>query len=281
MEITELLEIAADIRNVLEEERLKRKLTFEEENHKYTIYDPTLEESIDTLPSVSKVLENWYEPFDAINKSIKMCDGDERLAEELRNKWEKKGVKSSGLGSYVHYKLEQYIWSIFDIEKDLRKPEYDLSGDDLILAQKMIKNGVNMTHEVLSHNFVPLDTEVVMGSTELGYFGQCDNIWLGEHKGKLVLSMSDHKTNEEKNFIPKPYNKFMKPPFENKRDTVLSKYEIQQPLYAQLFIDMLKNTKYKDLRFKGFRIWHLRTPRVYKINIKDYNKIKKLYPIVC
>ena len=49
----------------------------------------------------------------------------------------------------------------------------------------------------------------------------------------------------------------MLPPFEDYMDTALSHYMIQLPLYVRLFIDMLKGTKYENIKVLGGIIVHL------------------------
>lgn len=280
MGIKELLEIADDIRNELEKERVNRQLSFVEETHKYGIYDPINESIIHDMPSVSTLLKNWYTPFDAESKALSKSKGDEEEAKKLIESWQKMGTDASSMGSYAHYKLEQYVWNLYDIDIETRKPFYDMDDEGMSLAQEMLNNGINLIHKIISNGFVPLDTECVMGSIDLGYFGQCDNLWLGYHKGKLVFLMTDYKTNKSKNFEEAFYNKPMLPPFEKMLDTDLNKYCVQQPLYAQLFTDMLKNTKYKDIPFVGFRILHLRDGgKSIKIPKWVYDETKKLYPI--
>ena len=279
MRLDELLDIASDIRFVLSESRKTRGLTFEEESHKYSILDASGNEVSD-LPSVSTLLKNWCTPFDTVSKSLEMCNNNEILAEQLRNEWELKGTHASSIGSYVHYKLEQYLWNAFDIEMETRKPIYNLDQYQLNEALSMVETGVNLINTIIGHGFVPIETECVMGSLPLGYFGQADNIWLGHMKKSLVLLMTDHKTNQSKNFKNKPYNKPMHTPFESLLDTDLSKYYIQQPLYAQLFKDMLAGSKYENLDFIGFRIIHVRDGgEIIKIPNWVYNEVKKIYPL--
>jgi len=277
---TELLGVAADIRHVMDLERDNRQLTFVEELHKYCLYDPINEKLVDNMPSVSSLLYNWCDKFDAERMSMIMCNQDEHKAAELRAEWEEKGRVASNVGSYAHYKLEQYVWSLFDIDKQTRKPEYTLSEDDFKEGLMMLENGIVMIGNIIKAGFVPLDTECIMGSIELGYFGQCDNLWLGFFKNQLVFLMTDYKTNLSKNFEVRHFNKPMNVPFGKLYDTELSKYFLQQPLYAQLFKDMLKNTKYKDVPFIGFRVLHLREDgQSHKIPMWVYEEIKKIYPI--
>lgn len=277
----ELLNLAQEIRETIDEERINRKLFFVEKSHKYSIYDPVSEEMVSSMPSVSTLLHKFHEPFDGLAKSIQMMDGDVKMAEELRLEWKQKGIDASGMGSYAHYKLEQYIWALFDIDKNVRKPYYSLKEDDMKMAQKMLKTGVDLIHKIVENNFVPIDTECIMGSIDLGYFGQCDNLWLGEHKNNIVFLMTDYKTNQTKNFEEQHYNIPMREPFTDLIDTDLSKYYIQQPLYAQLFKDMLKNTPYKDISFIGFRILHLRDGGTsFKIPKWVYTEVEKMYPLI-
>lgn len=276
----ELLNLAEDIRKTLQDVRNKKQLSFVEKTHKYSIYDPVSESIVSHLPSVSTLLKKFHEPFDSFAVSIRMMDGDEDKAEELRDQWTKMGADASSIGSYAHYKLEQYVWNLYDIPIETRKPYYNLNDEEMLLAQEMLNSGVNMVHTITSRGFVPLDTETIMGSIELGYFGQCDNLWLGVHKGKLCFLMTDYKTNKTKNFEEQPYNGQMYEPFQTLKDTALSKYFIQQPLYAQLLKDMLKDTPYKDIPFVGFRIIHLRDGgKMIKIPLWVYDEVKKLYPI--
>lgn len=280
MNINELLDLAQDIRDSLEQERKNRRLEFVEKSHKYSIYDPINERMTSNLPSVSTLIKQFSEPFDSLSKSLEKTGGDVKLAEELRAEWRAMGDLASSIGSYAHFKLEQYVWNLFDVSMDLRKPDYNLDHEGLLEAQDMLRNGVKLVHKIVENGFVPLETECVMGSIELGYFGQCDNLWLGIHKNRIVILMSDYKTNFTKNFEVRPWNEPMKKPFENLMDTELSKYFIQQPLYAQLLNDMLKNTIYKDIPIVGFRILHLRDGgKSIKIPYDVYKKVQNLYPI--
>lgn len=280
MDTNELLELAQKIRQSLQQVRNDRKLSFVEESHKYSIYDPSVNEIISDLPSVSTLITQYSVPFDAINKSLEKTKGNEELAVKLRLEWANKGEIASSIGSYAHYKLEQYVWNLFDIDMDLRKPVYNLIDQDLKDAQEMLKNGVGLVHNIVENGFVPLETECVMGSIDLGYFGQCDNLWLGYHKGKVVILSSDYKTNLSKNFEVRPWNVPMFSPFEQLLDTTLSEYYLQQPLYAQLLSDMLSDTEYGDIPIIGFRILHLRDGGLsIKIPMWVHDEVKKLYPL--
>jgi hypothetical protein len=98
-----------------------------------------------------------------------------------------------------------------------------------------------------------IDTEMVLGSPELGYTGTPDKLWVMENKEKtgIVLFMTDYKTNKPKNFVSNRYTKKMKTPFHFLDDTALSHYYVQLPLYGKLMMNMLKGTKYENIKFVG------------------------------
>ncbi len=60
-----------------------------------------------------------------------------------------------------------------------------------------------------------------------------------------------HNTNKPKNFETQWYTKQMLKPFEKYPDTQLSHYYIQLPLYARLFLSMLKDSEFNNLKFLG------------------------------
>jgi hypothetical protein len=80
--------------------------------------------------------------------------------------------------------------------------------------------------------------------------------------GKSLLVT--HNTNKPKNFEVHSYTEAMLPPFEDEMDTSLGHYKIQLPLYARLILDMLKGTKYEDIKLFGCIIVHLSAEGVYK-----------------
>ena len=53
-------------------------------------------------------------------------------------------------------------------------------------------------------------------------------------------------------------------PFEDYMDTALSHYMIQLPLYGRLILDMLKGTKFENIKLDGCIIVHLTSDGKYK-----------------
>jgi hypothetical protein len=80
--------------------------------------------------------------------------------------------------------------------------------------------------------------------------------------GKSLLVT--HNTNKAKNFEVHSYTTPMLPPFEDQMDTALGHYKIQLPLYGRLILDMLKGTKFEDLKFLGAIIVHVTADRTFR-----------------
>ena len=76
-----LHEIRLEINDALEKKRNELKLTFVEEKHIYFMKD--LDGKVKkNFPSVSKLIKNFYKPFDSEGLSFKMAKGD--LQEQKR-----------------------------------------------------------------------------------------------------------------------------------------------------------------------------------------------------
>ena len=122
----------------------------------------------------------------------------------------------------------------------------------------MIDAGHNFIRQMHRRGAVLLDTEMVLGSSDLEYTGQPDKMWIMFDKnGDLGVVISDWKTNKPKNFQVHAYTEPMLAPFTDYMDTALSHYMIQLPLYIRLFLDMLKGTKYENIKVLGGIIVHL------------------------
>jgi hypothetical protein len=117
----------------------------------------------------------------------------------------------------------------------------------------MIQGGIKFLNLMKERGAVLIDTEVVLGSADLGYVGQADKIWLIENKNKdgFGVVVSDYKSNKPKNFVSNSFTKKMKFPFMFLDDTALGHYSVQLPLYGKLFLKMLEGTKYENLKLYG------------------------------
>tara|TARA_R110000796_G_scaffold18980_3_gene57163 strand:- start:6105 stop:8075 length:1971 start_codon:yes stop_codon:yes gene_type:complete len=98
--------------------------------------------------------------------------------------------------------------------------------------------------------------------------------------GKTLLVT--HNTNKIKNFEVQHYTTPMLPPFENEMDTALTHYKVQLPLYARLILDMLKGTKYENIKLFGCIIVHLTsvgTFEEYRVPSYFINKVMTMDPL--
>lgn len=283
----DLHKIAEEIRNTLEEKRKELELTFIEEDHIYYMKD--INGKIrSNFPSVSKVLKKFYVPFDADTKALQMSNGDEYEADILLEKWKKAGDYSTNLGSRVHYELEFDLIGRYNNYKEIRQPIFECDETQIDKSDRMISGGKEFINLMISRGAVLLDTEIVLGDPELEYTGQPDKVWLMMNKTKddFGIVVTDWKTNQPKNFLVQPYTGWMSSPFDGYRDTALTHYFIQLPLYAKLMIKMLQNTKFKDVKLLGCVVTHLKedgtfdeykvpseiSQGVMQMNIKQYLK---------
>jgi hypothetical protein len=253
----ELNAIALEIREIISKRQKEISLSFVEDTHTY--YIKNLDgEIVTSFPSVSTVITQFYTPFDAISKSYDMCDGDLMEQDKLLSEWQGTADYANNRGSRVHYLLETDLLKIYGSYKDVRKPIFECDEEQITTGNAMIDAGHKFIALMHRRGAVLLDTEMVLGSPDLGYTGQPDKVWLMMDKdGNLGFVITDWKTNKPKNFEIQPYTEPMLQPFDSMMDTALAHYKIQLPLYGRLLLDMLKGTKYENLKFFGCVIVHL------------------------
>jgi hypothetical protein len=283
----DLNEIAQEIRDALEVRRKEMELTFIEEDHIYYMkdVDGTIRSN---FPSVSKVIKNFYIPFDAETKSLQMAKGDLTRQQELLEQWKASGDYSTNMGSRVHYLLETETIARYGEYKQVREPIFNCDESQIIKSDSMIGAGNKFLDLMIERNAVLLDTEMVLGDPELGYTGQPDKMWLMMNKAQdgFGIVVTDWKTNQPKNFKIQPYTGKMLHPFENYYDTSLTHYYIQLPLYGKLLLKMLQGTKFDttkllgcvvvllkdDGTFEEFKVPMEVTQSILQMNIKQYMK---------
>ena len=254
-----LNDIAKEIREIISQKQTELGLTFEEENHIYTMNGRT------DYPSVSKVLKKFYTEFATEEIALKVAGGDPQRQQELIEEWGAAGTYSTNMGSRVHFVLESDVIKRNGNYKQVRQPEFkcDLSqimkGDNMIVAGKKYLNLMEERGAVL------LDTEMVLGHPELGYTGQPDKVWLMMNRDKTEcgIVITDWKTNKPKNFLVTNYTKKMLQPFTKYDDTALGHYYVQLPLYGKLLLKMLEGTKYENIKLYGCVISHLKEDSLY------------------
>ena len=280
----DLIEEAKKINTVLSLKRQETSLTFIEENHQYFMKDKWGVIQSD-YPSVSNVIKNYYEEFDAQKMSSIMSKGDSKKQKELLQSWQGKGKYAADIGSRVHYFLEKFLIEHYRKPKEVRVPVFDCNEEQVKKSEKMILAGKSFIRRMQERDAVLLDTEVVLGDAALGYVGQPDKIWLVANKdgSDYGFLITDWKTNNPENFKAQTFTKKMFAPFENIDSTALGHYSIQLPLYGRLLCKMLEGTAFKskkmlgaivvllkeDESFEEFRITKDISAKVWNLNVAE------------
>ena len=271
----ELNKIAKEIRDVIANRQKELDLSFVEDTHTYYMKDLNGVLKSD-YPSVSTVIKQFYTEFPELNKSWQMCNGDLIEQDELLKKWRATADYANSKGSRVHYLLEKDLLDMYGSYKDVRKPIFDCDEQQVSDGNAMIDAGHDFIRLMHRRGWVLLDTEMVLGSPELAYTGQPDKVWIKVIVGTLGFLITDWKTNKPKNFEVHAYTEPMLEPFEDYMDTALSHYMIQLPLYGRLILDMLKGTKFNDIKFFGCTIVHLTSGGNHKEYIVDDNFMERV-----
>ncbi len=248
----DLKKTAQEIREILSKRREEIKLTFIEDEHVYFMKDDDGEVR-NNFPSVSKILKKFYEEFPAEEISLKKAKGDVVEQQRLLAEWKAAGDYSTNMGSRVHFFLEKKTLELFDYPKEVREPMFECDFTQLLKGDSMINAGNNYLKLMKERGAELLDTEIVLGDPELGYVGQPDKVWLIKSKDEKSFGMiiTDWKTNKPKNFEENQFTKRLKPPFQKHPDNALGHYFLQLPFYGKLLKEMLKGSKYEDIKFFG------------------------------
>jgi hypothetical protein len=280
-----LKKVAVEIREILDKRRKDIGLSFIEEEHKYFMQGENGEIRSD-FPSVSKLLKKFYEEFPAEEISLKKAKGDVVEQQRLLAEWKAAGDYSTNMGSRVHYFLEKKILDMFGHEKEVREPMFECDFTQILKGDSMINAGNNYLKLMRERGAELLDTEIVLGDPELGYTGQPDKVWLimNKEKTEFGIIITDWKTNRPKNFEENQFTKRMKPPFQKHPDNALGHYFLQLPFYGKLLKEMLKGSKYEDIKifgciivllkensdFEEFRVPKDVMDTVFSMNMKQY-----------
>ena len=250
----ELKTIAQEIRELISKRQQELGLTFEEDNHIYTMNGKT------DYPSVSKVLKKFYTEFPTEQAAYNKAKGDPQKQQELIEEWAAAGTYSTNMGSRVHFVLEKEVIDRNGSYKEVRQPVFECDNTQIFKGDNMITAGKNFLNLMEQRGAVLLDTEMVLGDPELGYTGQPDKVWLimNIHQNEFGLVITDWKTNKPKNFLETRYTKRMLEPYQKQPDIALGHYFVQLPLYGKLLIKMLQGTKYENIKLYGCIVTHLK-----------------------
>jgi hypothetical protein len=254
-----LNKVAEEIRELISQRQQELGLTFEEENHIYTMNGRK------DYPSVSKVLKKFYTEFPTEEAAYNKAGGDPQKQQQLIEEWAAAGEYSTNMGSRVHFVLEKNVIERNGKYKEVRQPIFDCDLSQIMKGDNMIVAGNKYIKLMEERGAVLLDTEMVLGDPELGYTGQPDKVWLimNRLKTEFGFVITDWKTNKPKNFQETSYTKRLKDPFGKYPDTALGHYYLQLPFYGKLLLKMLKGTKYENLKLFGCVISHLKDDSLY------------------
>ena len=254
-----LNDIAKEIREIITQKQSEFGLSFEEENHIYTMNGRT------DYPSVSKVLKKFYTEFPTEEAAYNKAGGDPIRQQELIEEWAAAGTYSTNMGSRVHFVLESDVIKKYGNYKQVRQPEFNCDLTQIMKGDNMIVAGKKYLKLMEERGAILLDTEMVLGHPDLEYTGQPDKVWLIMNRDKtdFGIVITDWKTNKPKNFVSTKYTKKMLHPFDEYDDTALGHYFVQLPLYGKLLLKMLEGTKYGNLKLYGCVISHLKEDGLY------------------
>ena len=254
-----LNDVAKEIRDIISQKQNELGLTFEEENHIYTMNGKT------DYPSVSKVLKKFYTEFPTEEAAYNKAKGDPIKQQELIAEWAAAGDYSTNMGSRVHFVLESEVIKKHGNYKEVRQPEFKCDLTQIMKGDNMIVAGKKYLDLMEERGAVLLDTEMVLGHPELGYTGQPDKVWLMMNRDKtgFGIVITDWKTNKPKNFTVTNFTKKMLHPFDDYHDNALGHYYLQLPLYGKLLLKMLEGSKYGNIKLYGCVISHLKEDSLY------------------
>jgi hypothetical protein len=257
-----LVEVAKEIREIISKKQEEFGLSFEEEDHIYTMNGRT------DYPSVSKVLKKFYTEFPVEEASYNKSGGDPIRQQELIEEWAAAGTYSTNMGSRVHFVLENELIKRNGTYKQVRQPEFKCDLTQMMKGDNMIVAGKKYLDLMEERGAVLLDTEMVLGHPDLEYTGQPDKVWLIMNRSKtdFGIVITDWKSNKPKNFVSTKFTKKMLHPFDEYDDTALGHYYIQLPLYGKLLLKMLEGTKYENIPLMGGVIVHL----TENVEFKEY-----------
>lgn len=280
-----LEDVAKEIREIISQKQNEIQLSFVEDTHTYTMMDNQGNLRSD-WPSVSKVMKLFYEEFDTDGISERKAGGDLVEKARLIKEWSDAANYAANMGSRVHYLLEQKVINLFGNYKDVRQPIFDCDFTQILKGDSMVSAGSRYIDLMIERGATLLDTEIVLGCPILAYVGQPDKVWLimNKEQTEFGIVITDWKTNKKKNFEESFFTKKMFYPFQKLPNTALGHYFTQLPFYGKLLLQMLKGSKYENLKLYGCIVVHLnddgefeeyRVPKdvittIMNMNVKKY-----------
>jgi len=212
-----------DIRGLLQ--AYSEEIEFNEEQHIYAFRG-------NSGPSVSSYLKNYVPEFPEDFMAGKVAEkrtretGEYVSKESILLEWKNKRDYAANRGSFIHFKLEEYLTRYTNKEVKNLTINYDILDDE----SKTIDNGIKMLDELVDSGYEVVDTELMMYDPVRHLFGTADLVLLKE--GKVIIA--DFKTND-KDIEEDHYNNYLKAPYTHLKASTLNKYKVQLDLYTELF----------------------------------------------
>ena len=189
----ELTKVSKEIREIISTKQEEMDLSFVEDTHTYYIRNKS-GDIVTSFPSVSTVISQFYTPFPDFDKSFEKSDGNPVDQDRILTEWRKSADYATNMGSRVHYILEKQLLEQYGSYKEVRMPIFDCNEEQTRFGDNMIESGMSFIDTMHERGAVLLDTEMVLGSVELGYTGQPDKVWLMKNKnGETGIVITDWK----------------------------------------------------------------------------------------
>lgn len=213
------------------------ELKFEQKTHSYSVNNLS-------LPSVSKLIKDFVEPFNAQKISVGTARKRGISQQEVLAEWNATRQEACDRGHRVHDFGEHYVWN-----------------RELIPSCGQEKAVVKFWNDVPTH-IVPVVMELQMFHKEFMFAGTADILLFDKMTGKFIIA--DYKTNNDlfKNY----QGKRMIFPFDDLLDCPYNKYQLQLSFYQLLFEQI-------GLEVSSRKIIWLRKDGNYKMfDTEDYRK---------
>lgn len=221
-----------------------KALSFEEENHKYSVDGKRLKNSVSGV--VKKFVKNtdFYMISLNIDKSKGLPSGT------TKKLWKNKADVAIAIGNKAHYFAE--VWAFHK---------------NIEIQDKYQMAVVKFFADMPSH-YIPMFTELEMYHKLYMFGGTADLILFNTKTGKFVIA--DYKTNE--NLFKNYKDKTLRFPFESYLENAMNKYQIQFSLY-QILLEQVPNVEVE----RRLLIW-LKPDGEYELyDTQDFTSVLRKY----
>ena len=177
--------------------------------------------------SVTRLIEEYANEFNAEEMAEKVANKENRLVEEILAEWKHKADFACAKGTTCH-EYAQSLWS-----KEQWIPTGIIRSGEFITAIEKIRIQANNFYQDYKDRLEHLFDELPIGSEEYDIASCVDHLFYNKLTGGLVLV--DYKTNSlMSGYNKKAYKKAMKVPLSHLNDDALHHYYIQLSIYKFL-----------------------------------------------